>query len=171
MSLLDLTIQIVLKRVILFLLAVIRRCLSSPLFLAHDLFLLRLLTSDYLCVCTDGRPAPPLKGQLRRKQEKEALAVSVNTSVSCRIFASPSVIFFKFFLEILFLNTFFSPHRDVSWCWVRRWMQEWRHGVKNVRKLKEWRSTNSPFYSNLKGTYWGRKKLQVRNQIIIDIML
>lgn len=30
----------------------------------------------FLGVCSDGRPAPPLKGQLRRRKEKEALAVS-----------------------------------------------------------------------------------------------
>ncbi|PWA28822.1 hypothetical protein CCH79_00012887 [Gambusia affinis] len=30
----------------------------------------------------DGRPAPPLKGQIRRRQEKETLAVSVSIEVS-----------------------------------------------------------------------------------------
>ncbi|KAG8006103.1 39S ribosomal protein L52, partial [Nibea albiflora] len=30
----------------------------------------------------DGRPAPPLKGQLRRKQEREVLAVSITTRSS-----------------------------------------------------------------------------------------
>lgn len=31
------------------------------------------------CIWTDGRPAPALKGQLRRKQEREVLAVSIST--------------------------------------------------------------------------------------------
>ncbi|XP_056156186.1 39S ribosomal protein L52, mitochondrial [Lampris incognitus] len=44
------------------------------------------LLDDYITsfIFTDGRPAPPLKGQLRRKQERETLArriVMLNTEV------------------------------------------------------------------------------------------
>lgn len=53
----------------------------------------------YLCIWTDGRPAPPLKGQLRRKQEREVLAVSITTRLSrsfCVCFKATS--FLSFFL-------------------------------------------------------------------------
>lgn len=87
----------------------------------------------YLCIWTDGRPAPPLKGQLRRKQEREVLAVSITTRLSCSF-----CVCFKATSFLSFLCRSSSQRRIVMLSSeVDRGIEAWSEKQENARRLEE----------------------------------
>lgn len=81
----------------------------------------------------DGRPAPPMKGQLRRKQEREVLAVSINTFTFSEIilflFLTPYLlsVTMAFSLTETYRDAEFGVgqrNRDVEWKTTRGWKSQ-----------------------------------------------
>lgn len=81
-------------------------------------------------VYVDGRPAPPMKGQLRRKQEREVLAVSV-------FFPPPPIFTFKSF-SVCQTRCPFSQRRIVMLnAEVDRGMEAWRENQEEAKRMEE----------------------------------
>lgn len=85
----------------------------------------------------DGRPAPPLKGQLRRRQEREVLAVSVTHLSIPQESPSQSVVFCKLtYTHSLSLSL---PQRRIVMLdsEVDRGIEAWREREDEAKRLEE----------------------------------
>ena len=91
------------------------------------------MTMFCFCGWTDGRAAPQMKGQLRRRQEREVLSVSVNT------FALIFLIKTCFCLCFLICGMLSVSQRRIVMlnAEVDRGMEAWREKQEEVKKREE----------------------------------